>query len=265
MMIDLSRAIENDVPADPPGLGPEIVYSAHAAGAREMISMFPGLRVEDLPDAEGWAVERISLTAHNGTHIDAPWHYASTMDGGKRAATIDELPLDWFLRPGVKLDMRHVPSGHVVTAHELAEAFRAIEYEPSPFDIVLMNTSAGSAYGSAQYLGTGCGFGREATLWLLDRGVVVVGTDAWSWDAPFAYTRQRFANEGDPSIIWEGHKAGREKAYCQIEKLANLEQLPATGFTVCCFPVKVRGGSAGVSGVVALLGEASESAINPIV
>jgi kynurenine formamidase len=133
------------------------------------------------------------------------------------------------------------------------DAFRQIRYVPRPFDIVLMNTSAGTAYGTPAYLGAGCGFGREATLWLLERGIVVVGTDAWSWDAPFPFTRARFAQAGDPSIIWEGHKAGREKAYCQIEKLANLEQLPPTGFTVSCFPVKIKRASAGFARVVALL------------
>ena len=171
MIIDLSRAIENDVVADPPGLGPSIVYSGHEEGAREMQSMFPGLKVADLPDGEGWAVERMSVTTHNGTHVDAPWHYASTMDGGKAAITIDEAPLDWFLRPGVKLDFRSFDSGHVVTASELERAFESIGYSPQPFDIVLMNTSAGMAYGTAKYLGTGCGFGREATLWLLNRGI----------------------------------------------------------------------------------------------
>jgi kynurenine formamidase len=77
--------------------------------------------------------------------------------------TIDEMPLDWFLRPGVKLDFRHMESGHVVTARELEEACRTIDYQLKPFDIVLMNTSAGDAYRSDSYLGSGCGFGREAT------------------------------------------------------------------------------------------------------
>jgi len=82
--------------------------------------------------------------------------------------------------------------------------------------------------------------------------VRVVGTDAWSSDAPFSFTRKRFAETQDPSIIWEGHKAGRDIGYCHLEKLHNLEVLPSTGFTVACFPVKIRGASAGFTRAVAL-------------
>jgi kynurenine formamidase len=81
----------------------------------------------------------------------------------------------------------------------------------------------------------------------------VTGTDAWSWDAPFVHTARRYAREGDPSVIWEGHRAGREIGYCHIEKLHNLELLPPHGFMVSCFPVKVRGGSAGWTRAVAIL------------
>ncbi len=84
-------------------------------------------------------------------------------------------------------------------------------------------------------------------------GVRVVGTDAWSWDAPFVHTAERFRTTGDASLIWEGHKAGMDAAYCQIEKVHNLEVLPATGFTVACFPAKVKGGSAGWTRAVAIL------------
>jgi len=48
---------------------------------------------------------------------------------------------------------------------------------------------------------------REATNWLTGKGVRVVGTDAWSWDAPFSATAKRFADNQDPTIVWEGHKA----------------------------------------------------------
>ncbi len=99
----------------------------------------------------------------------------------------------------------------------------------------------------------GCGMGREATLYLLERGVRVTGTDAWSWDAPFPYTAQRYAATGDASLIWEGHKASRTIGYCHLEKLANLEALPASGFTVSCFPVKIAKASAGWTRAVAIL------------
>ena len=110
---------------------------------------------------------------------------------------------------------------------------------------MLVNTAAGAAYGQPDFLDRGCGLGREATLWLLEQGVRLTGTDAWSWDAPFRHTRERFAATGDPSIIWEGHKAGMERGYCHMEKLTNLHLLPATGFRVSAFPVKVEGASAG--------------------
>jgi hypothetical protein len=38
------------------------------------------LKKEDLPDGEGWAVELVQLSTHNGTHLDAPYHFHSTMD-----------------------------------------------------------------------------------------------------------------------------------------------------------------------------------------
>ena len=116
----------------------------------------------------------------------------------------------------------------------------------------MVNTRAGAAYGSAGYTRAGCGMGYEATMYLLERGVRLTGTDAWSWDAPFAYTAQRYAESGDASLIWEGHKAGRDIGYCHLEKLHNLEALPASGFYISCFPVKVRGASAGWTRAVAI-------------
>lgn len=251
--IDISIPLENDVPADPPFQRVRIDYSAHAETAGVLAGAFPGLKPEQLPDGMGWAVETAHISTHNGTHVDAPWHYHPTMDGGARASTIDEIPLDWCFRPGVKLDFRHLPDGHVVTPDEIDAELDRIGHRLQPFDIVIANTAAGARYGQADYVDKGCGFGRAATLHLVDQGIRVVGTDGWSWDAPFSFTARRFAETGDASLIWEGHKAGREKGYCQIEKLHNLEALPATGFTVCCFPVKIRAASAGWTRAVAIL------------
>jgi kynurenine formamidase len=177
------------------------------------------------------------------------------MNRGERAITIDEVPLNWCFRPGVKLDFRGLEDGRVVTAEDVDRELRRIGHTLRPLDIVLVNTRAGVRYGCDDYLKAGCGMGMEATLYLLERGVRLTGTDAWSWDAPFSHTAERYAESGNAGLIWEGHKAGREIGYCHLEKLHNLEVLPAFGYTVCCFPVKIRGASAGWTRAVAILDE----------
>lgn len=251
--VDISVPIETTEWADPPGMAPRVEYTAHHDSPDRLLQFFPGLRRDQLPGGEGWALEHVALSTHNGTHVDAPYHYHSTMNGGERAITVDEIPLDWFFGPGVKLDFRTLPDGHVVSAAEMEAEFARIGHALTPGDIVLVNTAAGAAYGTPEYVSRGCGMGREATLWLTERGVRVCGTDGWSWDAPFVHTAKRWAENPDPAIIWEGHRAGMVRAYCQIEKLHNLESLPADGFQVSCLPVKVKAGSAGWCRAVAIL------------
>ncbi|HEV7543641.1 MAG TPA: cyclase family protein, partial [Reyranella sp.] len=114
--VDLSIYLENDVISDPAPFGPKIQYHKHENTAGQIASFFPGLKKEDLPDGQGWAVENVNLSTHNGTHLDAPYHFHPTMNKGERAITIDEVPLDWCFQPGVKLDFRDKPDGHVITA-----------------------------------------------------------------------------------------------------------------------------------------------------
>ncbi len=130
---------------------------------------------------------------------------------------------------------------------------KRIGHELKPLEIVVVNTSAGAKYGKPDYVASGCGMGYEATMYLTERGVRVTGTDGWSWDAPFVYTAKKYAATHDASLIWEGHKAGRHIGYCHLEKLHNLEQLPATGFMVACFPMKIERASAGWTRAVAIL------------
>jgi kynurenine formamidase len=249
-IVDLSSPLENETIFDPPFMRPKLEYRNNSDNAPMLMENFPGLRREDLPNGEGWAFELVQISTHNGTRMDAPIHYHSHSVDGKPMMTIDQVPLDWFFRPGVKLDFRELPDGHVVTVAQVEAELKHIGHELQPYDIVLVNTRASSSIGTDEYLTAGCGMGREATLYLTSRGVRVTSIDAWGWDAPFAHTRERWLRTRDPSIIWEGHKAGREIPYCRMEKLCNLEQLPSHGFTVACFPHKVKAGSAGWSSVV---------------
>jgi len=257
--IDLSIYLENDVISDPPMMKPNIDYVRHDEGAEQVAMFFPGVAKEDLPDGEGWAMEFVQLSTHNGTHLDAPYHFHSTMNEAagekERSITIDEVPLEWCFQPGVKLDFRDKPDGYVVTAEDVEAELNRIGHTLSPMEIVVVNTRAGERYGHSDYVDSGAGMGYEATMYLLERGIRVTGTDAWSWDAPFSHTLEKYNASGDASLIWEGHKAGRDIGYCHLEKLHNLEALPATGFTISCFPHKIRGGSAGWTRAVAIFDE----------
>jgi kynurenine formamidase len=251
-MIDITVALDNDTVLDPPFMRPKIEYIPNKGTAWVLLEAFPGLKQEDLPDGEAWSIENVTLATHNGTHMDAPYHFQSKSIRGEHMMTIDEVPLDWFFRPGVKLDFRKLPDGHVVSADEVDAELKRIGHALQPFDIVLVNTRASECIGTEEYLTAGIGMGREATLYLTSRGVRVTGIDAWGWDAPFVHTRKRWEATHDPAIIWEGHKAGREIPYCHMEKLCNLGQLPADGFTVACFPSKIKAASGGWTRAVAL-------------
>jgi kynurenine formamidase len=126
-MLDISVALDNETVLDPPFMRPKIDYKTGKENAWTLLDAFPGLKSEDLPDGEAWAVEFVHLATHNGTHMDAPYHYQSKSIDGERMITIDEVPLDWFFRPGVKLDFRGLPDGHIVTAAEV-EAERAYQH-----------------------------------------------------------------------------------------------------------------------------------------
>jgi len=250
-IIDLSIKIE-------PAPGPEhqrleIKHERHEETAEYMMKRFE-CRREDLPKGLGWANDYVTLGTHVGTHIDAPWHYHPTSEG-KRARTIDEVPVEWFYGDGVVIDMRHKKPGELITTSDLEEALDKISYKIKPFDIVLVMTGADKLWGTMDYWSRFPGLGRESTLWLCDQGVKVMGTDSAGWDRPFWAMVGEFKRTGDRSVIWGAHFAGIEKEYCQIEKLTNLDKLPPFGFKVACFPIKILGGSAGWVRPVAIIEE----------
>jgi kynurenine formamidase len=252
--VDLSISIEPDLPSDPEMMIPKIDYIEHKQGAEQMKDFFPGVKKDQLPGGMGWALEFLTLTTHSGTHLDAPYHYHPTMDKGKEALTIDQIPLGWCFNDGVCLDFREKLDGERISADDLDKALDRIGYEIKPLDIVLIQTGADEFWGTEEYLVKGAGMDRESTLYLLEKGVKVVGIDAWSWDRPLPFLAKEFQETGDPKVIWEAHFAGIEIGYCHMEKMANLSAIGRSyGFTVCCFPIKIKGASAGWTRPVAIV------------
>jgi cyclase len=209
-----------------------------------------------LPDGEFLSLDRLTLTSHTGTHVDAPSHYGSrTTYGGGVPRNIDEMPLDWFLNPGVVLDVRGRPAG-TVDSDDLRKELVRIGYTIQPRDIVLLHTGASEWAGTPRYFSDFVGLDRSAVEFLLDQGVLVIGTDAFSLDAPFGTVIARFQETGDPDVLWPAHFVGRSREYCQIERLSGLDTLPApSGFQVACFPVKIAGAGAGWTRAVALVND----------
>ena len=254
--IDLSIGIEHGLPSDPTMMIPKIEYIDHDKGAEQMLDFFPGIRKDQLPQSLGWAIEFIKLTTHSGTHLDAPYHYHPTMDQGKRSITIDEVPLEWCFSDGVLLDFRNKGDGERITVTDVMKEFERLRYEIKPLDIVLIWTGADIAWGTHEYLIKGPGMDRESTLYLTEKGVRVVGIDAWSWDRPLPFLAKEFKETGDPKVIWEAHFAGIDIGYCHMEKMANFGAIGRQyGFQICCFPVKICRASAGWCRPVAIVEE----------
>lgn len=248
--VDLSAPIRQSPPELPDALRTDIAYEDHAAGARQIEAML-GVTPDLLRNGEGWAVETFTrFGTHNSTHVDAPWHYNAEI-AGERAQTIDELPLENFFGPGVALPFTHKADGDAVTAEEAEAALLAANHELRPGDIVLIHTGRDAFIDDLDYIARGPGVTVEATRWLFDHGVRVMGIDAWGWDAPLHVQAEAANESGARGVFWAAHQA--DLPYSQIERLVNLDALPATGFTVACFPLRIVGGSAAPARVVAMV------------
>jgi transposase-like protein len=119
------------------------------------------------------------------------------------------------------------------------------------FLIVLVRPGRDEFYAQPDYVARGPGVTAEATHWLFDRGVRVMGIDAWGWDAPLHLQAQEALERDEPGVFWAAHQT--DLPYSQIERLCNLGALPPHGFVVSCFPLKIVGGSAAPARVVAIL------------
>ncbi len=249
-IIDLSATIA-PTPADTPDYSAiGIIYNSHAEGSAAVESL---LNVPSalLRNREAWTTETITrLETHGTTHVDAPWHYNSVIQGQK-AQAVDELPLEWFFGDGVKLDFHNKEDGDAITVEDVDNELRRIDYILKPMDIVLMYTGRDVFYGQNDYFFKGCGVTAQATRWLYDKGIRVMGIDAWGWDQPLNLQAMDAVARNQPGVFWAAHQI--DAAYSHMERLVNLSQLPSFGFKVACFPLKIKGASAAPARVVAIL------------
>ncbi len=187
---------------------------------------------------------------HGGTHIDAPRHFA------ERGKTVDEIPLDQLMGPGVLVDVSS--SCEKNRDHQIqVEDFLTWEKKNGRIpqrSIVLLETGFGKYWPHrVPYMGTDergqeavqklhfPGLHPEAARWLVEeRQIKALGIDTPSVD----YGQSKF---------FESHATLFEKDIPALENLANLDKLPAKNFYVIALPMKIKRGSGGPTRVVAIL------------
>ncbi len=210
------------------------------------------LRKEDLPDGEFLSLEVVHAPVHVGTHLDYSFHYG-TKSENRPSKTADEIPLDWCYSDGVKLDLTHKKPADVITIEDIEQALKKINYTLKEKDIVLLWTGADKFYGSPKYFTDYPGVDVSAIEYLLDRGVKIFGTDTMGIDRPYRFMLTEFLKTRDSKKFYPAHFYGRKREFIHIERLANLQMLPNSGFRVVCFPIRIKQTGAAWSRVVAFV------------
>ena len=182
--------------------------------------------------------------------MDAPFHCAPRT-GGRDSRTIDTVPLEWCWGRGACVHLREERSERRVGLDEIA-AFERRHGEIAEGTIVLFRTGAERWHRTPEYVRSGRPLSPRVVESLAERGVRVIGTDAWSIDPSLEAMRDTVSRRG-PGSAWEAHKAVERRELCIIERLRGLAELPPTGFWVSCFPIKLSRGSAGWVRPVALV------------
>jgi len=249
-IVDLSIPVEN---CNYTGFQPDMRYMDHQEGAR-LLSKSLGLRQDDFPGGIGLAWEEYHGITHMATHLDAPWHFGPKSEG-KPAKTIDQIDLKWLINDGVRLDVRKFGKGYSLSVKDIKDALARIKYKIKPYDIVLLWTDCDKLMHDPRYGEANPGMSAEATLWLIDQGVKVIGTDGYGYDMGFQEMAKKY-REGDKNALWPGHFAGRKKEYVHIEAMGNLDKLPKPfGFTVSVLPIKLTKASGAWTRCVAIFWE----------
>lgn len=207
----------------------------------------PPVQVETLAriDPDGYALNRLSLGEHSGTHLNAPAHF---LPG---AETVDAIAAERLVLPAVVLDARAVCEGEADYALSVADVL-AWEQRHGPIPrgclAILFSGWQERWDDPARYLNLDAnglphfpGFSLAAAqLLLAERGALGLGSDTHSIepgsDAAFTVNRDAL-----------------RRGVLVLENLCNLDVLPPRGATLAVGLLRVRGGSGAPAAVLAFV------------
>ena len=202
------------------------------------------------PQGFYYSAYNFSGAEHGGTHIDSPVHFAE----GKK--TVDQIDISQLIGPGVKIDVSAKASGNVdylVTTEDI-QAWEAANGKIPEWSIILLQTGFASRWPDKKsYLGTDQkgpdavkdlhfpGLHPDAAKWLVEnRKFKAIGIDTASIDY-------------GQSTKFESHVALMTNNIPAFENVGDMSKLPAKGFQVFAFPMKIKGGSGGPLRIAALV------------
>ena len=231
----------------------EIVMAQKPQGKERFAKGERAATPDEIPDGEMLSLEIVHASVHMGSHVDAPFHFGSQCEG-KPAKKIEDLPLEWCYGPGVRLDFTHLKYPQNITRAEVEKALKKISYTLKKNDIVLLYTGGDKLLGTPEYVHKYVGMMTDALKFILDQGVRMLGIDTIGLDRPCFEMFKEFLDTKDKEKIWPCHFLGRRREYAHMERLGNLGAIPKPfGFTVACFPVRVKDAGAGWTRAVAIL------------
>lgn len=235
-------------------LAPKIHYLHPSGEGLDRMTEIFGCPPEHLPNHEGWGEDWLTeMNTHCGTHVDAPLHSGSLIEG-KTARTISDIDLSELYAPGMVLDVRPwAEPGTALSVEALEKAVAATGREVQQGDALLLRTGQERYTPSDPEFFNYPGMSGDGTRYLTSLGATILGTDAMAWDRPFPVMKAAYEATGNPKELWDGHFAIADKEAFIIQQLDNLTSLPTTGFDVGFFPLKLPKTSASPCRVVAFL------------
>lgn len=202
---------------------------------------FPPFEVNAATSIEehGFAVQKVTISTHMGTHVDAPGHLIS---GGGFADTI---PLDRFLGPAALLRLDHIGPLEEVTKERLQAASGSLRAD----DIAVVDTGWSKHWYDDNFVAETPHLSLDAAHWLVEQGI-----KCFVWDAPmFVDPRIDVSGGVAPDEIPDGIilRAGIP----MIAPVQNLSDLSDERFWFIGFPMKLKGADGAPTRCVAIEGQ----------
>lgn len=220
----------------------------HSEGAK-ILGASANLSNKDFPDGIAINTERVKLTTHTGTHLDAPYHF-SPYTKKEKSLLISEIPLEWCWGKGKLIDLSDSKCEDAVSINEIMEYLDRTSLIINKNDIVLINTGADKYWNTEKYFTSFRGISKSATEFLLDFGVNIIGVDSFGFDPPFHKMITEYTKTQNKGCLWPAHVLGRTRRYCHIERLTNLKSLNfLEDYYISCLPIKMNTGASWIRAV----------------